>query len=512
MSPFVKKIVSHCLSFIRSSGFFWVIVGLLIFQAAWLALSARYPMAFDENFHFGIIKLFAHQWGPFFTSAPPDSAQYGDLVRNPSYLYQYLMSFPYRLIAHYVHQESIQIILLRFINIGLFTLGLVAFRRLLRRLTMSAGITNVSLLMLVLVPVVPFLAGQINYDNLIFLIIPVVTLLTLDCRQQLHATGTLPPKKLLLLITLSMLGGLVKYAFLPIVLALFIYLVVALLRSPHRKTALPATLKSFWALSGWVKLGLVAIFLIALGLFTERYGVNVVRYHSLQPSCSKIESVEQCLQYGPWARNYIITANNEAAESPVPLEPNPALFGPTWVRGMVHRLYFAINYDYYNYAELPINTTVAYVIGSVGLLLSGLFWRRLRQRYPFIMLPLLVTTLYIASLLYVNFTDYLHFKTMLAINGRYLILILPLLFAIFASAYAAFLEKVAPKNTTNYKLGLTAVVVLLSLQGAGIVTYIVRSDDNWYWQNNVVTTVNLTVKKALTPFIVGADHKERSTE
>lgn len=515
MSPFTKKIASRCLTFIRSSAFFWVTIGLLIFQAAWLALTARYPMAFDENFHFGVIQLFSHQWGPFFTSAPANSAQYGDLVRNPSYLYQYLMSFPYRLIAHFIHQESLQIILLRFINIGLFTLGLVAFRRLLRRLSLSAGITNVSLFMLVLVPVVPFLAGQINYDNLMFLIIPVVTLLTLSCREQLQTTGTFPPKKLLLLMTLSMLGALVKYAFLPIVLALFIYLLVTLLRSPYRKTALPATLKTFWTVSGWVKLGLIAVFLIALSLFTERYGVNIIRYHSLQPSCSKIESVEQCLQYGPWARNYIITANNEAAdaaETPVSLDPNLALFAPAWVRGMVHRLYFAINYDFYNYAELPINTTVAYLIGGVGLLLSGLFWRRLHQRYPFILLPLLITALYVASLLYVNFTDYLHFKTMLAINGRYLILILPLAFAIFAAAYAILLESIAQKKAANYKLGLTVVVVLLSLQGAGVVTYILRSDDNWYWKNDTVIAINQTAKKILTPLIIGADHKERSME
>jgi hypothetical protein len=512
MSPFVEKIVSRCLSFIRSDGFFWVIVGVLIFQAAWLALTARFPMAFDENFHFGIIQLFAHQWGPFFSSAPPNSGQYGDLVRNPSYLYQYLMSFPYRLIAHFIHQESIQIILLRFINIGLFALGLAAFRRFLRHLNVSSGIVNISLLMLVLVPVVPFLAGQINYDNLIFLIIPVVGLLTLSCRQKLQASGAFPPKELILLASLCLLGSLVKYAFLPIVLALFIYLVVALLRSSHRTTALTAAYRAFWSLSRWLKLGLIVLFLIALGLFTERYGENIVRYHSLQPNCSKIESVEQCLQYGPWARNYVIAANNEAAQSPVPLDPNLSLFAPTWIRGMMHRLYFAINYDYYNYAELPVNTTVAYIIGGLGLLLSGLFWRQLRKKQPFIMLPVVIITLYVASLLYVNFTDYLHFKTMLAINGRYLILILPLVFAIFASAYSVFLQNTAPKNATTYKLGLTAIVTILSLQGAGIVTYIVRSDDNWYWPNSVITEVNLAAKKILIPLTIGADHKERSKE
>jgi len=508
----MKNITLQILTFIRSKTFFWVIVGLLIFQAVWVALTARYPMAFDENFHFGIIQLSAKQWGPFFTSAPAHSAQYGDLVRNPSYLYQYLMSFPYRFIALFVHQEVIQIILLRFINIGLFTLGLIVFRKLLLRLKMSAAITNISLLMLVMVPVVPFLAGQINYDNLIFLLIPVVGLLALTCRQTLQSSGVFPPKELILLVTLCMLSGLVKYAFLPIFLAIFLYLCIAFVRHPHRRATLTATFAAFRSLSRLVKIGLLVIFLITLGLFTERYGENIVRYHSLQPNCSKIESVDECLQYGPWARNYVIAANIEAAGSPVPLDPNLALFAPTWARGMMHRLYFAINYDYFNYAELPINTTTAYIIGGFGLLLSLLFWRRLRARHPYIMLPVVIIGLYVASLLYVNFTDYLHFKTMQAINGRYLILVLPLVFTIFASAYAIFLEKVTPKHASVYKLGITTAVVLLSLQGAGIVTYIVRSDDNWYWQNNIVTNMNLVVKKVLIPLTVGADHKERSKE
>ncbi len=508
----MKNITLQSLAFIRSKPFFWVIVGLLIFQAAWVALTARYPMAFDENFHFGIIQLYARQWGPFFTSAPAHSAQYGDLVRNPSYLYQYLMSFPYRFIALFIHQEAIQIILLRFINIGLFTVGLIAFRRLLLRLNMSAAIANISLLMLVLIPVVPFLAGQINYDNLIFLLIPVVSLLALTCRQTLGASGAFPPKELTFLVTLCMLGGLVKYAFLPIFLALLLYLCIAFLRHPHRKAALTETFRTFRSLSRWMKLGLIVIFLVTLGLFTERYGENIVRYHSLQPNCSKIESVDQCLQYGPWARNYVIAANIEATEGPIPLDPNPVLFGPIWARDMMHRLYFAINYDYSNYPELPINTTIAYIVGGFGALLSLLFWRRLRARHPYMMLSVMIIGLYVASLLYVNFTDYLHFKTMLAINGRYLILVLPFVFAIFASAYAVFLEKVAPKHTSAYKLGVSTVIVLLSLQGAGIVTYIVRSDADWYWQNDVVTTINLSVKNALTPLIGGANDRERSKD
>lgn len=495
----------------RSTTFFYVVVGLLIFQAAWLALTARYPMAFDENFHFGIIQLYAQQWSPFFTHAPAHSAQFGDLVRNPSYLYQYLMSFPYRLIALFIHQEAVQIIILRFINIALFTAGLFAWRAFLGKLRISAAISHFSLLMLVLIPVVPFLAGQINYDNLVFLIVPLSLLLTLACADRYRASGTVPPVALVLLVITGMLGGLVKYAFLPIFLAIVIYLLIIVLTSKHRRHVIGASAGAFWSLKLWVKLSLIVGFIIAGGLFVERYGVNLVQYHSVQPDCARIESVDQCLQYGPWARNYIIKANLEAAPGDVALDPSGWLFLPAWAQGMMHRLFFAINYNYDNYNELPIPITTAFLTGGIGLGLSVLAWRKLWRRGSRLFLPLLVIVIYGASLLYVNFSDYLHFKTMLAINGRYLILILPLLFVVIALGYNDLFDRISRRYSSHLKLGLTCVVTLLILQGGGLLTYIVRSDAGWYWQNPVVTQINETVRHAVTPFIIGADKREGST-
>jgi len=506
----MKQIIPTALAILRSKKFFLVVVGLLVIQAAWLALTARYPMAFDENFHFGIIKLYAHQWSPFFLSTPPDSAQFGDLVRNPSYLYQYLMSFPYRFIALFIHNEPAQIITLRFLNIGLFAAGLFAFRRLLLRLRISSAITHVSLLMLVIIPVVPFLAGQINYDNLLFLLIPIVTLLTVTCAQTLLRSGHLPARTFIILLVLCMLSSLVKYAFLPIFLALMLYLVALILYRKLHKTFLTSSVQSFHSLKTTTKVILIVSLIIAGGLFLERYGINIVKYHSLQPDCAKIETLDQCLQYGPWARNYTIKATNEAAGGLVPLDPAPRLFLASWVIGMVHRLYFAINYDYINYYGLPVPIALAAVIGTIGIILCIIFYRQLFRTNRHLLLIAFIMAVYVLSLLYVNYTDYLKFKTMLAINGRYLILVLPFLFAFLAMAYTAFLSRIARRHAATYKVGLVVVVLLLSLQGGGVLTYIIRSDEGWYWPNPIVTTVNTSVKNTLTPLILGADHRTRA--
>src|SRR5438270_10470354 len=93
--------------------FFWFILAFLILQAAWIALSGRYPMAFDEDFHLGIIKLYAHHISPIWNGQPENADVFGAVARDPSYLYQYFMSFPYRLLSVLTESQTAIIIILR---------------------------------------------------------------------------------------------------------------------------------------------------------------------------------------------------------------------------------------------------------------------------------------------------------------------------------------------------------------------------------------------------------------
>src|SRR5262249_18468844 len=116
---------------ISSRWFFYTTVGLLVVQAAWIALTARYPQAFDEQFHMGIIQLYAHQWSPFFAQQPAGSDSLGPLTADTSFLYHYLLSFPYRIVEHFTSDLKTQIVALRLINIGLLAWSLFIFRKLL---------------------------------------------------------------------------------------------------------------------------------------------------------------------------------------------------------------------------------------------------------------------------------------------------------------------------------------------------------------------------------------------
>jgi hypothetical protein len=505
----IRKLAASTLAVIRSDKFFYGVVILLIVQGLWIALTARYPMAFDENFHFGVIQIYANQWSPFITSTPPDSGAYGELIRTTSYLYHYLMSFPYRFIALFTHDQTTQVLLLRFINIGLFTGGLFAFRRLLQQLHVSSGIINLSLFIVVLIPVVPFLAGQINYDNLTFLLVPLTGLLAVSCARAVTQKGYLPASSFIVLLCIGMLGSLVKYAFIPIFAAALLYLGYVIFRHKKYAKIFAEGWRSFTRLPVWAICGLGALLIVSTSLFAERYGVNVLTYGAIEPDCADIESVDHCLQYGPWGRNYGIEMDNQVKGNTG--LPNLAVFLPEWVGGMMHRLYFAISYDYTNYQELPLPIITAYITGFIGLILACFYGRTLIKNPGFI-LAILIVALYVLALLYTNFKDYVHYKTMLAINGRYLILVLPLAFALMASSYALFIKQIVTaktrfKNTQLVQFSLVAAVIVLTLQGGGILTFAVRSDSGWYWENPTAQALGSGLKNAATPFIFGA--KER---
>src|SRR5665213_1904608 len=139
-----SSFAGRCMAALGSPRFFNVILALLVLQAGWIALTGLYPMAFDEDFHLGIIRLYAHHLSPFWSSQPQGANMFGAVARDPSYLYQYLMSFPYRLISLFTRDQTIIVIWLRFINIGLFAGGLALFRRVLLKMGVGRAIVHYS--------------------------------------------------------------------------------------------------------------------------------------------------------------------------------------------------------------------------------------------------------------------------------------------------------------------------------------------------------------------------------
>ncbi|MDB5167043.1 MAG: hypothetical protein JWN26_188 [Candidatus Saccharibacteria bacterium] len=499
----IQNIAQTIYKVLASKKFFYAIVALLIIQAVWLALTVQYPQAFDESYHFGIIQVYSHQWLPFIPTEPAGASGFGDITRYDSYMYHYLMSFPYRLFAVFVHDLPAQVIFMRFINIGLFVGGVIFFRRLLARFNISAALIHVALLLFVIVPVVPSLAATINYDNMIFLFVPILAGFALSCATSIIKNKTLPASSFIWFIAIGCIGSLTKYAFAPIFIGAIVYLFALWIFSHKKSQILKSIISSFKTIKRSTQIVLIVALVISGGLFLGRYGGNLVTYHSFAPDCADLNPLSECLNYGPWARNYYL--DQQVHLTNPPYDPAIAIYPFSWIKDMIYRLYFTINYDFVEYSPLPIPYITAWIIGGIGTILSLVFWRKILRVDKRLLLLISMMVIYVGGLFYVNFTEFLHYRTIVAVNGRYSVIILPILFVLIGLAYRRLFQLLFKKRATTFLNIFAVIVLLLALQGGGAATYLLRSQPIWYWQYQPLDDFNTSVKNAIAPFVVQND-------
>ncbi len=468
--------------------FYRLIITAFVIEALWIAFSARYPMAFDENYHFGLIQLYSHQLSPFFRHEPAGASILGDVTRYPSYLFHYLLSFLYRLIEVITKNTADQIVALRIVNVFLFASGLALWKKVFRCLGVSGALGNVVLVVLILLPQIPFLAGQINYDNLLFPLTALSLLLTAQVANALKAVRV-DAAKLLWLIILALLTSLVKYTFLPIMAGLAIYLGAQWWR--QRRT-LAKSLKNSWTkIALPVKMLLITALILSGGLFIERYGYNVARYHELVPDCGRVIGTDPCLDYGPWARNF-----HYAAQKTTGFNGNPLKFTGVWAWRMWQQPFFVIRQDYATGSAFLLPEITAGLIFSGGLVALLVFGRRLAARRPHFSLLLVVVGTDVAALWLLNFAEYHGLQQYTAIQARYLFPIFPALLLLLGWAITEAVKK------RHWQAGLALVVILLLLQGGGVINYMSSTNPSWWWPKSAAVRANQTAQAIIKPFLI----------
>ncbi len=292
---------SRVVKFLASKTFFVVLWLVSVVQASWLAIVSRYPMAFDEAYHYNLIKIHANQWNPFFLSQPPGPAPYGALVRDPSWLHHYILSWPYRIMELAGSSEYTKIVVLRLCNVLFFAVGLCLFRKLLLQTKASRAAIHSAILFYILLPTVPLLAGQINYDNVQFPLVALALLLGYQAVQSIQKKK-IDAYKLVLCLGVTLLGTLNKFTFLPFLAAIVAYLAFVMIRVYGRK--IPLLAKQIT--TGWRKQSVVArraaLSLLAVTsiLFVWFYGVNTVVYHNPVIQCHQVLEPSRCEGFEPW--------------------------------------------------------------------------------------------------------------------------------------------------------------------------------------------------------------------
>jgi hypothetical protein len=502
------KFTDIILRILKSRKFYIFSLIFFVFEASWIALSAAYPQAFDENFHFGLIKIYSHIINPILTSQPKGGDPYGAVARDPSFLYHYLMSWPYRVIAHFVHTQIYQVVILRFINIILFGFGLIYFHKLLLKLKLSTALTNLSLFLFILIPIVPQLAGQINYDNLLFLMIPIIFLEAIKVAD-LIKKGIVDFPKIAELMILCTFTALVKYAFLPIYLGIvFFFLVLTYIKyRPNLKDFFTKLGNSFSQTRWLLKIILLILIIISVGMFAERDLYNLIAYGSIEPSCSHALNIESCKQYPVWFANY--KRHNDVLSHKSKASTNIIAYAGEWIYWMWYRLFFAINgpnQNFINYPPLPLPSAAAALVGISGLILVIKYRKKIFKENMYYLLIIMPVLIYLIALFIQGYVTYKYTAVLENMNGRYLIPILFLIIVIYGKAFSYFL-----KNSPFLKTVIVAIVILMFLNGGGIGTYIIRSNDSWYITSHKVQKINKIAKK-LTKKIVITGKKTYKTK
>ena len=493
------KISKKLHSFLGSSRLFWIIFGIFIFEASWIALSANYPQAFDENFHFGLIKVYSHYWLPYLTKQPSGANAYGAVASDPSFLYHYLMGFIYRFINLFAHGQVAQVIIFRFIDIGLFASAIVLFRHVLRRVGLSTQLSNITLFLFVLIPVVPQLAGQVNYDDLLIPLVALSSLLSFNLIDQIKANKpSVKTVSWLFLVCISAI--LVKIEFAPISLAIITYLIFITYKnykSNFRK--LFNQLLSSWKKQklSW-KLLIIILSLFTVSMFVQKDVVNVVKYHSVNPGCSRVLSSKDCNQYSVWSsdnsRHVDVIKGKDSSKL-----MNPIKYLGSWSYWMWYRLFFAVNgpNNFTNYPPLPLPIAASIIIFIYFIYAFTRYHRRIFKENKYLLFLGWISFLYVTILIYQGYSAYHYTGALELMNGRYL---LPILIFIAAIAGSAF--SVSLRSSVSKKIIFSVLILIMFLEGGGLVTFIVRSNNNWYWDNNEVVKVNHVAKKLTSKIVV----------
>ena len=494
----VGRAARWLISFVDSTYFFWIVLGIFTVQALWMAWSGAYSMAYDEFFHLAAIQEYAKHLLPIATESVTHP-ELGAFSRDPSFLYHYLFSFPYRLIIVIWHNFTAQIIALRVLNLGMFLGGMFVFWRTLLRAGFTKRLANSILFAFSLVPTFVFVASQLNYDNMLFLVSAITVYLATDYLMRLKGKKPLSIPRVLLLVGMLLAGSVVKYAFLPIAAAVGGILVIETILAFRRRDISLPMIRVQFASSNKLFSVLSAVFLIfALGVFAQRIGGNLIRYHAPAPDCAQVLSYDDCLQHDAYARNANYT-NLKLSEQ---LSLRDKLTYPIrWYQQMLQESFFVVSPKQTGYqtgTPLPTAYIAGYIIATalVFILITSAFW--LLKENAVWRLWFITSVSYLIVLFGVNYKEYLRLGVPVAIHGRYAVPVIILLGALGAVAIRRYMHTY---RRLKLRIAVAAsVLIVLLILGGGWLPWIIRSTDSWIWPHAVQATK--VVRSLLWPFII----------
>lgn len=426
-----------------------VLIALLIIFFAYIvfiALHVDRAIVPDEVYHFLFSQHYATTWG--IPKDTPETWSYGWFIKQNPFLYYWLNGRALNAIQFVMPSVSSwqMLVFLRLLS-AVYALGTVIFCYLLSKEVIKNKwwqLLPVFLLTNTLMFV--FLSGGVNYDNLA----------NLFCMAGLYFLVRVFHGKDFVSNSLGWmisicLGTLTKYPIVPLALVMGIAWLFYVIT--HRKLIFPLKIQ------GSAPIGLCIIFAVLFAANVGIYGVNLVRYQSLTPSCTDLLTQEQCNE------TYFIKRVNEIGldhklsivESIQAGYPNPLEYVvDQWIPTMLYRIFGIAAHRFY----MPSHIIILFRL----LLIWGLLMAFRYIRKPSFAIYSLagIFIFYALVLLYMNYNSELVYGFQhMGFQGRYI-------FPVIGAAYVLVGYLLTKIGNKFLRYGTLAVTLILFFAGGPI--------------------------------------------
>lgn len=438
---------------IQSKNFLYVLLGLFIFQGIYFSAVINYKVPSDEEFHYLLTKYHAERpitAGPIINDQN-DNFILGDIQRLPSYLYHYITSFYLRGVMAFTSSQETQVFMLRLVNVALGVMALLMLVSVFKRINKSQLTINLTIAWLTFTGMFVWVFAGLSYDNLSILLFFYLLYELIGLKDKLDL------KHLLLSVCTALLLVLVKETYVPIVLISFLMLLAWHLKKSGIKQTCLTLDKSYrkrWKSSRFVVITLIVGTIMLGGLFIERYVGNYINYGKVTPTCNQVHTEEECMQNSIYRRNTGTRKEFLAAKQAGNVKLD-SVFGFTkqWVGLIYERTYF------YRGHQTLIDTPSSRVIASISaimLLLLLLYSLATSKGFSAVTWALAIITIaYILLVFLYNLNTYHYYGYPFAIQGRYLLPILPFVYMAIVTALVALYRRLG--------VGARQLLVLVTL-------------------------------------------------
>jgi hypothetical protein len=371
----------------------------------------------DEPFHFEVAKNFSTTWG--IPDPEPVTRSMGTYIRQNPYLAYWLYGRALNLFNRLMPDASSwqQLVFLRLFN-TIFSVGTVIFIYLLSKeliknkwwqLLPVFAITNT--LMFVL------LSGGVNYDNPANLL----------CAAGIFYLLRVLKKKSFFLNSIGWmiciaLGTWIKETILPLALVMAIIWVIFIIKNQYGISFSPE--KNFKTIS------LIMILFIVIAANFSIYGINLIRYQSVTPSCRDHYSEDFCSNT-PLAKR---RADLALPEKPNMVQafrqgyPEPIRYGfDIWIRAMLMKIFGIMGGQRSYY---PINITYFHILFFWMIALAIRYYRK--STFNIFSLAAILG-FYSITLFIKNYdTDLAYGFIQVAHQGRYIFPVIGIIYGLFS--------------------------------------------------------------------------------